>query len=107
MNIIYRLEELKNKSKDILDTTVFVVRSRALYDYYEVPGGYDHLGMLPPKTVTEFKGMDYYVQPVKVRFLTLEDLHDSIFFETLEDAQWHASLMQYKYDKEREEKISK
>ena len=25
-------------------------------------------------------------------------------FETLEDAQWHASLMQYKYDKEREEK---
>lgn len=107
MNIIYRLEELKNKSKDILDTTVFIVRSRALYDYYEVPGGYDHLGMLPPKTVTEFKGMDYYVQPVKVRFLTLEDLHDSIFFETLEDAQWHASLMQYKYDKEREEKISK
>ena len=107
MNIIYKLEELKNKSKDILDTTVFIVRSRALYDYYEVPGGYDHLGILPPKTVTEFKGMDYYVQPVKVRFLTLEDLHDSIFFETLEDAQWHASLMQYKYDKEREEKISK
>ena len=104
MNIIYKLEELKNKSKDILDTTVFIVRSRALYDYYEIPGGYDHLGMLPPKTVAEFKGMDYYVHPVKVRFLTLDDLHDSIFFETLEDAQWHASLMQYKYDKEREEK---
>lgn len=107
MNIIYRLDSLKHNSKDILDTTVFVVRSRALYDYYEVPGGYDHLGMLPPKTVAEFKGMDYYVQPVKVRFLTLEDLHDSIFFETLEDAQWHASLIQYKYDKEKEEKISK
>ena len=104
MNSIYRLDSLKHNSKDILDTTVFIVRSRALYDYYEVPGGYDHLGMLPPKTVAEFKGMDYYVQPVKGRFLTLEDLHDFTFFETLEDAEWHASLMQYQYDKEREEK---
>ena len=44
-----------------------------------------------------------FVQPVKGRFLTLEDLHDFTFFETLEDAEWHASLMQYQHDNEREE----